>query len=99
MSSFKIDKSLKEEIEFLKKFKFESRQRLFEKTLDEYDALRENTKIDSQVKKPLLKLSFAVAGKKLNHSNAQIKETIEKLGGNISSLKHSTIAVISNEGF
>ena len=96
MSSFKIDKSLKEEMEFLKKFKFQSRQRLFEKTIDEYDAIRENNKIE--VKKPLFKLSFAVAGKKLNNSNAQIKETIEKMGGNIGSLKNSTIALISSEG-
>jgi hypothetical protein len=62
---------------------------LFEKTLDEYDAI---------FRKPLLKLTFAVAGTKLNNSNAQIKGTIGKLGGYIGPLTNSTIALISSEG-
>jgi hypothetical protein len=80
----------------LKRFKFKQHTRVFEKTLEEYDDERKNKTAEIRVNKPFFKLHFASVGK-LERKRAQIKEIIEKLGGKLSQIDSTTIAVISSQ--
>jgi poly [ADP-ribose] polymerase 1 len=87
--------------EFLKKYKFEERTRVFERTIEEIEAYKkiketkeETVEVIKNPKKPFTNMKFAVAGK-LKYSNAKIKEIIEDLGGKLSSsVDNSSIIVV-----
>lgn len=87
-------KSAKDGYTCLKNFKFQPRQRVFEKSLDEIAEAKNMA--HSNV--PLNKLNFSSAGK-LTRNNKLLKTMIERLGGTFKSEINSfTVAVISNKG-
>jgi len=95
IESFQIPQEFKDECPLLKEFKFETKKRIFEKSLEELESFKRNPE-DLRQKQPLYGLEFTIAGK-LKKKYAQIKILVERLGGKLSTnVESSTIAVISN---
>jgi poly [ADP-ribose] polymerase len=95
--SLRINEGLREEFDFLKKFKFKPQERIFAKSLAEIASERKEKEQNPNLSKPLYNLNFALHGK-LTRKNDEIKVLLARLGARVVTQMNAwTIALISNE--